>query len=275
MSAHWTETIMPNPITYRRRSPKADFERVRARRPMWPLVLAEGDSWFDHPLLRNILYQLHGRGGFAIRRIARIGDTLHNMVREVGGCPEYVRRLASRRTPYKLMLVSAGGNDILGEKLEDLLQETPPDADPRRAINRDAWGMVLYRVREDYQRLIARTLETRADCQIIAHGYDYPFPRDEGATIFWKTVTGPWLQPVMNSKGIEHPPKQREIIKLLIDDLHDKVLRPLHDEVPAFHLVDLRNTLRSKKDWDDEIHPTSDGFRKLAAKIRKRMVKVS
>lgn len=259
---------MPNPVTFNRRSPKADFEAVRRKRPHWPLVLAEGDSWFAHPLLTNILYHLHDGGGFAIRRIARIGDTLRSIVREVSGRPEYVRRLSSRRTPYALLLVSAGGNDILGENLEDIVRETASDAPARAAIDPDAWGMVLYRVREDYQRLIRRTLETRPSCQILAHGYDYPFPRDEGATIFWKTVSGPWIQPVMESKGVLDPRKQRDIVAILLDDFHDKVLKPLQDEIPAFHRVDLRRTLRSQSDWNDEIHPSADGFRMLAEKIR-------
>jgi hypothetical protein len=33
-------------------------------------VLAQGDSWFAHPIQWNILFHLSAMGGYAIRRVA-------------------------------------------------------------------------------------------------------------------------------------------------------------------------------------------------------------
>jgi len=62
--------------------PAREFEDTCSEHPDWPQVLAEGDSWFAHPVVWNILFHLADRGGYAIRRLASIGDELADMVRE-------------------------------------------------------------------------------------------------------------------------------------------------------------------------------------------------
>jgi hypothetical protein len=58
----------------------------------------------------------------------------------------------------------------------------------------------------------------------------------------------------------------------MIDALHD-ILKDLCGgnvsggaHAFAWH-ADLRGTLPDLHDWNDEIHPTSDGFRRVAARI--------
>ena len=53
---------------------------ARRKNPFWPLVLAEGDSWFSHPIQKNIVAQLVASGVYAILDVAFIGDTLREMV---------------------------------------------------------------------------------------------------------------------------------------------------------------------------------------------------
>lgn len=252
------------------------FDETRRRHRGWPRVLAEGDSWFAHPIQWNILYHLSAMGGYAIRRLAHIGDELGDMVRESPDHePQYLKQLRRfDRRPFELLLFSGGGNDLLGDPLPDLLRhrsEVPRGW--RGLLRRDALDAEIARIRRAYQRVILRTLALRPACQILVHGYDYPFPRRKGATLFWGrvTLTGPWILPVMrDEKGIEDASDREKLAKELIDAFNG-MLRDLDRQHAHFHHVDLRGTLPSVRQWDDEIHPKSAGFKKMAKTFRARM----
>lgn len=238
------------------------------------MVLAEGDSWFAHPTEWNILYHLSDQGGYSIRRLASIGHTLRDMVREAPGrVPQFVRQL-ERPVPWELMLFSGGGNDLLGDRLPDMLRH-------RREVSRGWRGLIrdevvdaeLASIRRAYERVILRTTERRPECEILAHGYDHPHPRDRGAALFWGrlTVTGPWMHPVMaGEKGIRDGETRYKLARELIDRLN-RTLRELSKSHARFHHVDLRGTLSSVRQWKDEIHPKSAGFRRMARTFRRAM----
>jgi hypothetical protein len=61
--------------------------------------------------------------------------------------------------------------------------------------------------------------------------------------------------------------QRRAILKTFIDAMNDmlKGLQNLY-QGKVFY-VDLRNTLLSHDEWANELHPSNDGFEKLAAKI--------
>jgi hypothetical protein len=261
-------------LDWRPRPPGRQFDDDRRAHRDWPLVLAEGDSWFAHPIQWNILYHLSARGGYAIRRLASIGDELHDMVREAPDQkPQFIRQL-ERRIRWDLLLASGGGNDLLGDPLPDILRHrSEVSRGWRGLIDDDVVESVLGRIRRSYQRILFRSAQLRPECQVLAHGYDYPYPRDKGATIFWGrvTVTGPWMHPVMvREKGIHDKETQQKIVAELVDRLN-RMLRELAAEHERFHYVDLRGTLTSVRQWDDEIHPKGAGFRKMAGKFRVAM----
>lgn len=111
-------------VPYRPRTPAKDFEETLSRYPHWPLILAEGDSWFAHPKQWNILYQLQDLAGYAIRRLASIGVSLADMIRESDNrTPQYVRQLDRMRFRWRYLLFSGGGNDLLGANLDYLLRD--------------------------------------------------------------------------------------------------------------------------------------------------------
>ena len=177
--------------------------------------------------------------------------------------------------PFSLFLLSGGGNDLLGDALPDLLRHRSEVARGWRGlIVQDALDRELGRLRQAFQRVIARTAEVRPNCQILVHGYDYPFPRDKGTTLFWGrlTVAGPWIQPVMEDlTGIFDPLVQRKLVAELIDRFNRDVLRTLANAHGQFHHVDLRDTLWDVRQWDDEIHPRSAGFRRMAKNFKAHM----
>jgi lysophospholipase L1-like esterase len=71
------------------------------------------------------------------------------------------------------------------------------------------------------------------------------------------------------------------IAERMLDALADALLE-LGDELPAFHVVDTRNLLQradidsrgNSGDWLNEIHPNSDGYRKIANRLAARLHKV-
>jgi len=262
---------------WRPRPPGRQFDDTRRANPGWPLVIAEGDSWFAHPTEWNILYHLSDLGGYSIRRLASIGDTLRDMVRQAPGRrPQFLRQL-ERPVPWDLLLVSGGGNDLLGDRLPDMLRHRSEVSRGWRGLIRDeVVAAEIASIRRAYERIIDRTAERRPECQILAHGYDYPHPRDRGAGLFWGriTVTGPWMYPVMaGEKGIHDAETRHKLARELIDRLN-RALRELARHRASFHHVDLRGTLTSVRQWEDEIHPRSAGFRKMARTFRREMDRV-
>ena len=64
---------------------KAQQTRISNRRlntPTYPkdlTIVAEGDSWFDYPLKKDVIDYLIKRG-YAIKKFSKAGDTLENMI---------------------------------------------------------------------------------------------------------------------------------------------------------------------------------------------------
>jgi hypothetical protein len=263
---------------WRPRPPGRQFDDTRRANPGWPLVIGEGDSWFSHPLQWNILFQLSAMGGYAIRRLASNGDEFADMVR---GAPDHKPQFVrppERRLPWRLLLLSGGGNDLLGDPLPHLLRHRAEVARGWRGLVREAaLDAEIEKLRRSYRRVIFRTAQLKPGCEILAHGYDYPYPRNKGAELFWGriTVSGPWMYPVMvTEKGITDAEQRFKVAALVIDRLN-RMLRELDRAHPQFHHVDLRGTLTSVRQWDDEIHPKAPGFRKAARKFRVVMDRVS
>lgn len=269
---------MPIREPYRPRPPAREFEEIRRQNPHWPQVLAEGDSWFAHPTEWNILFHLLDRGGFAIRRLASVGDELAEMLNDVGGrTPQYLKKLQSRRFRWRALLFSGGGNDLLGKPLKPMLRDRREVSHWRDCLIDQVLDAELAKLRSLFEELIEQTDQERPGLPILVHGYDYPFPRDKGATLFWGalTVTGPWMYPVMKDKRhIEDREEQRKLVSILIDRLNDEVLAGLDADHASFHHIDLRGTLPSVRQWSDEIHPKSSGFKRMARAYRRKLVEL-
>jgi hypothetical protein len=115
---------------------------------------------------------------------------------------------------------------------------------------------------------------------IIVHTYDYPTPRPSPATFLIVPITKPWMHPIFEKYNVPKPLRIK-IAERLLDALAESLLE-LGNELPAFHVVDTRNTLEraaidakgNSGDWLNEIHPNSDGYRKIANKLADKLHKV-
>jgi hypothetical protein len=83
-------------------------------------------------------------------------------------------------------------------------------------------------------------------------------------------ILGPWLYPVFKDTGLNIGLQQR-IVNRVMDALAQALLAldSVHGDpdkrLPAFHVIDTRNTLVQAN--PSEIHPNHDGYRKIADKL--------
>jgi len=251
-----------------------------------PVILTEGDSWFSTPLAVNLLDHLvHasvleekqgtvwlGEGGLFFRA-EKSGDTALHMFAD-----KNVEKLGQwfKTFDFDLVLLSAGGNDFVGDFLKQLFMEKPVmsvDAAVQLVIDSGCYAEVL----EAYSKFISKFVSIKPDIPMIAHSYEYPIRLGHaseltlsniGLIALFKKEIGDWI-----SKNVKQslPQKfdQLTFARMLIDNFVELVLEPLNHEFPDnFTYVDLRGTLTSKDYWSDEMHPTSAGFRLLAEKFK-------
>jgi len=106
---------------------------------------------------------------------------------------------------------------------------------------------------------------------ILTHGYDYFVPRDVSSR-FFGYKPGPWVINHLRDHHIDersecggHPANaklQRAIGRFLIDQLNECLDR-LEAANPFYHKVETVGLLQADE-WRDEIHPTKEGFARIA-----------
>ena len=79
------------------------------------------------------------------------------------------------------------------------------------------------------------------------------------------------MKPYMDEAGIKEE-LQFDVTKVFMNAIAEELLK-VAVKRKKFIVVDSRNTLISKKEWLNEIHPTSKGFEKIAKKIFTEMKK--
>jgi hypothetical protein len=252
-----------------------------------PVVFCEGDSWFSTPLSMNLLdwivypdaaaeaagVPLFGGGGLFFRT-EHSGDEALDMF-----AAKKVKDLARWYAGFDFdaVLLSAGGNDFVGGWLQKLFAAAGPMSVQAAFAKVVASGR-YEAVHAGYRRALAAFAKARPGVPVLAHTYDYPVRlgtparttlANLGAIALAKRRVGPWIQP--HVAHVLDAPGQVAFARALIDGFEARVLRPLAQEFAGtFDYVDLRGTL-AHADWFDEMHPTGDGFRKLAAKVGARL----
>lgn len=246
-----------------------DRRYASAKRDGLPRLVTEGDSWFDYPPHPNIIDWLESEGRWAFKRLEKSGDTVRNIA--TGANLAMVATIARREKP-ECILLSAGGNDLfvpIPEKPElrwiwRALVPFEPRKSAAEHLNPAAWDEKKTEIRLDLLRIIGQLGEL---APIIAHGYDYLIASGVKVRYDGFRLSGPWILPSMEERGINDPVFQREILRVLIDE-YNEVLAALERTYPeSFIHLDLRGTLSPERDWLNEIHPTEDGFRRVARKF--------
>jgi hypothetical protein len=254
---------------------QARFDRRIAAGERKPVLVSEGDSWFQFPfLIDDVIDQLEA--DFLIWSLDAAGDTSDNMVNRN---PEYMQGLIKQKANGVAgFLFSAAGNDVIGEDLLGepvlgrLLKQHQPGKDAAWHIDNAQLAAILTTLQEDYAKVISTIRRDRsfATLPIFIHGYDYAipggFPGDTRRPIYAKQDE--WLGGPMKKKNITDSGLQRDVIRILIDALYDMLNTVAGQSMRTHvHVIDARGAL-SLNDWADEIHGTSSGFKKVAKRFR-------
>lgn len=248
------------------------------------VLVAEGDSWFDYPFY-DVLQKLDDEFGWDIENVAHRGDSVESMAYDGGQLDDFVRaieRVARRGNVPHAILMSGGGNDVAGDGFAMLLNHR---SSPVYGFNPAVIdGVIQTRIRVAYTTMLSAVT---AACQsllgapvpILLHGYDYPVPDGRGFLGGWGLLPGPWFEPGFREKGYDNLDERVTIARDLIDRFYTMLAAVV--AMPAFahvQLVDLRNTLstdlvndRYKAWWGNELHPTQQGFSKVAGLFDARL----
>jgi hypothetical protein len=163
---------------------------------------------------------------------------------------------------YDAILFSGGGNDIAGDQFRLWLNEAAAVGnDPAQGLNANRVAAIIGVIKAGYEDLIAARDVIDKTIPIFGHRYDFPIPNNVGLP-----CAGPWLYPGFQDRGWTDVNVNRGIIKQLLLQ-HAAMLDVFAgDAKKNFVHVRTQGTL-SDADWDNELHPTPDGFAAVTAKF--------
>jgi hypothetical protein len=237
------------------------------------VLVSEGDSWFQFPIyLEDVIDQLGTE--FSIWSVDAAGDTLQNMVIDDA---EYLHALREQRPAVRAFLFSGGGNDIVGadrggnSSIMQIVRRFEPGRPAEWYLETPAFAQKLGFIEGCYRAVLANVAAEFPALPVICHAYDYSIPGapDDPRDPIW---AGPdqWIGRPMRSLGITDPRLQREIVRVMIDRLTQRLQTLCGGNTPggafpnAWH-VDARGTVRAL--WADELHPTDEGYGLVAARF--------
>ena len=264
-------------------------------------LLAQGDSWFSIGAMppwatSNILQQL--RFGFEACAIncAYPGRQLACMVdwkQDTG----FSRLLAGKLAyQWKAILLSGGGNDLIAAagvlprtaNYKSVAPELrlflkPAEWGPRelgavRYLSTAGWDTFSAHLAPQFSDVVAmRDSGINRGVPLFCHTYAYPTPRDAPASALFHM--GPWLYPALVAYKIPTG-DWLAVARELIDRLAALLRRIVNDlnqpRDRSIYLIETQQALipappgasGPSADWENEIHPTPAGYRKLAARWR-------
>lgn len=263
-----------------------EFEESLRRNPDWPVLYAEGDSWFAYPLnpAGNVIRHLAKGRRWSVLNRAKSGAT----AAEIFGVHQRKRFIRDlKKYPVEVLLFSGGGNDLAGNEFLLLLNEWEKGMTVEDAIDHAAAEHFVGLVRNSYEELVDVRDAHRRDALIVAHEYDLAYPDGRKALKRLGPLgIGPWLEPSLKARGI--PSRKRRSITSWFLKRFKEILAEF--EGPGFAVVPTQGVLdrakrKSKKPgkkkldvhdlWDNELHPSERGFELIADEflkvLRKRL----
>lgn len=233
---------------------KRGFRNIKDQSGQKKVILAEGDSWFNYPvLLTDIIDRIAMEKDFALHSLAAGGDWFLNML----SARQYVEELSILYPD--VFLISGGGNDLVGSRR--LAAILDPKGNSGSEYNNSVWAKQLVtnadtthvpfvKARFDngvqylskdffallmffhlqYHSLIhglTKKSSKFAGMKIITQGYDYPIPSYKKDFGLWPQRWyvpfirmflghGIWLKTPMMMRGLKDPQAQRDVLYAMI-----------------------------------------------------------
>jgi hypothetical protein len=236
-------------------------------------ILAEGDSWFSYPLPPvigdGVIHQLQTLLGYSIANMASPGEEVRQML-GLAQRQEIITRLKDGRIRYDAMLFSGGGNDLAGDQFITWLKDNGPVPPPDQMLDDDAVSAGISLLEAEFNELIAIRDRYSPGTIIFVNCYDFPKVTGIGVCTF-----GPWLKPSLDyayqQMGVGSPnhtqedPVVKELLQRFSKMLQTTASNPAHK---FFVPVPTQGTLDPNTEWQNEIHPSTAGFIKIAEKFQ-------
>ncbi len=235
-----------------------------------PAIFAEGDSWFSKffPARNNLLDALDLRRNAQVFDHSWSGDQAVDMLvgNRLAGLKDYFDTFR-----FHAILLSAGGNDVIagiGSMLDG-------NGNASRLVDAEVGKRF-----DELETLIRAFCDARATSvlnaatPILIHAYDRMTPRD--APVIHLGI-GPWVRPRLVAAGVTAPNAQKRIVDDLLGRWFQRLLQMVTagNAIAALHVLHTQGTLDEADsastgrsgDWEDEIHPTRGGFRKITTQF--------
>lgn len=231
-----------------------------------PIIVAEGDSWFDYPPGVDILNWMHVDHGYSVQQFSHYGDTLENMIYGEPAAPtrptDFLIRTIEHHHP-RAFLFSGGGNDVAGPELRPFLNHAQSGLPPLRLDY--AEQVFNENVRRAYEHLLDAFQGANITTPVLAHGYAYPVPDGRSVNLLIWRIAGPWLRPYFDEKQWGRREASQTMRTLI--DMFNEMLAGLESDYPGrFHHVDLRGEVRDA-DWVNELHVNDKCYRRIARRF--------
>lgn len=249
-------------------NPYTRVARTLAENPDYLPAIAEGDSWFAFPGLlwrRNIIGHLDRTfdARMAFLTMAHNGDTVGEIL--AGKQRRKLRHALRHRFGFRLLLFSAGGNDIV-DAMPDLLHQKCRGVSWRKCIDDEVLRQTLREIRTGYETLLRLRDRHNPECHVFTHAYDFPTVNGEPIRIFGKPIRKPPLSVEFERKGFHNRADQRAIVRFVLSEFHTMLYLLEMNAINPFTVVDTRGTLHPSH-WQDEMHPSDRGFGLIAQRI--------
>lgn len=213
-------------------------------------VVAEGDSWFQYPLiLKDTIDQLCDLDNFryAIFGLSEAGDLLSNIIAE-----DELTEAIERENP-DVFLISGGGNDMVSnERMATLVHEFAAGRKAEDYPNQQ-FADFLSNLGNLYRGLFTRLLQRFPHLKIVCHGYDNAIP-----------AKGDWLGKPLESRNIKAAVLQRNIVAEMIRRFNEELISVVAQFPGRVFHVDCRGVIGTKSKWHDELHPKNEGYFSVA-----------
>lgn len=272
----YEEDLEKDIAAFRKQTPGVFSKAEKGKKPR--TILAEGDSWMKYCVGHALAWHLTkiDRRRNHLMNIASPGDTAAQILNgnSAKRLAEELKRGPGRNRKYDVLIFSAGGNDILDkEAFPRFLNEYTSGMTAKNVINRSLLNAAFKMLFADYDRLFAIRDENSPNTLIYMNQYDYAQPGIGGIFPYRRGTRyriGPWLEPGLKGKGVPESMWGDVVIELLKyfrSRLRSHIKR---SGVQRLVLIETQGHL-TESDWDNEIHPTYSGFRKIAKLFQEQL----
>ena len=251
----WWNTLLAGANKWSSYQRNYNYTSVTEEFPDRPKLLSEGDSWFQHPTIADIID--HVAKFYPVHCLAAAGDTIRNWSREGA-----IFKAVAEHQPAVLLL-SGGGNDILGEGMLKFLVDKYEDAPEGEQFQRffsEIFLPELNALTGEYRIIFSYFKINYPQMSILVHGYDYPRP------LAADSKQTSWLGKYLTEKKILRAKDRTAVIHYMMDEFNQRLEKIAAEFPDQVHYLNLRDVVRDDQ-WSDEIHPNADGFQDVSQRF--------